>query len=195
MLNRPELSPQSEAKSLLDESRSLWREAPVWRTLTITTLVLTAMTSAVLILQQPASTVQASRPEAEAQHSSVAKSPENSTCGIKPGPLFPDGSGKIIGFLSQSEASDLLQRTEMQLRARINPHYLTNLRAVVEPSGFSGGRRYIAIVPKTLAVRVGDQIEYAGGYTDTSMPCHYIPNLISRVIEPPASADGTSSPR
>ncbi len=86
------------------------------------------------------------------------------------------------------EAQALLQRTEVQLHANINPGYISNLRAVVSPDG---QKRIVAIVLASITVKAGDQVVYSGAYRDQSLPCHYMPNLISSVQDGAAVAGDT----
>lgn len=81
----------------------------------------------------------------------------------------------------------MLQRTQAQFQAKINPAYVSNLRAVISPDGV---HRLFVLVPGGMTVKIGDQVEFAGAYRDASLPCHYVPNLIGKLISAP-NADGT----
>ena len=73
-----------------------------------------------------------------------------------------------------------MQRTQAQLHAQLNPAYVNNLRAVITPEGTE--LRFIALVPASMTVKTGDVVEFNGGYKDPSLPCAYVPNLVSRII-------------
>jgi hypothetical protein len=192
MENRIELVPSSETAGVLNESRALWREAPAWRRLTITTLVLTAATISISVMQPETPVVQENQAEAAVQHSEPSVPSEKWTCGLSPGTHGRGGRGKVVEFLTAAQALKVLQRTETQKHGSINPEYLSNLRARVELEGGFAGMRTVALVPTTLTVHIGDHVEFAGAYTDASMPCHYIPQLISRVINPDKSSGSVS---
>jgi uncharacterized membrane protein len=130
----------------------------------------------------------ASRTAAEVHiQSAASRAAARSACPLKPGPIFPGGGGKVAGFLSVQKAQALLHSTEAQLHAKINPKYVNNPRAILS----SNGQSVIAIVPASMSVKVGDQVEYSGGYTDPSLPCHYVPNLISGILHQAASGDSS----
>jgi hypothetical protein len=109
-----------------------------------------------------------------------------SSCPLQSGVLSPVGAGKVVGFMSSEQAVDLTHRTEAERQAKLNPAYINNLRVFVQPDGSS--KRSVAIVPETMTVKVGDQVEFAGAYRDASLPCHFMPPLISKVADPAAPA-------
>jgi hypothetical protein len=102
-----------------------------------------------------------------------------SSCPLKPGLLSPAGAGKVVGFMSSEQALDLTRRTEAERQAKLNPAYINNLRVFVGPDG--SPIRFIAIVPTTMTIKIGDQVEFGGAYRDPSLPCHYMPPLISKI--------------
>lgn len=161
---------------------SLWRNAPAWRNLVIGAAGLTAFTVATPFL---------SRTNELAVDAGKAVAEPQSSCPLKPGPIFPGSSGKVVGFLLQEQAQTLTQRTEAQLQAKLNPAFVNNLRAVITPEGTQS--RLVALVPATMAVNIGDQVVFTGGYKDPSLPCHYMPNLISKIISPAAPAGDVPS--
>jgi len=161
---------------------SLWRDAPAWRNLVGGAACLTALAVATPFFGR------ANAPAAgESAKVSEKTAPEpQSSCPLKPGLLSPAGAGKVVGFMSLEQARDLTQRTEAERQAKLNPLYIDNLRAFVRPDG--SPMRFIAIVPATLAVKIGDQVEFGGAYRDPSLPCHYMPPLISKIAGPAAPA-------
>jgi len=47
----------------------------------------------------------------------------------------------------------------------------------------ANGQRTIAAIPPDMTVKVGDLVVLNTRYRDHSLPCHFIPLTISRVIE------------
>jgi hypothetical protein len=168
----PDLQPQASPQKQKLPEHSLWRDAPGWRNLFIGAACLTALSIGTPFLSGTAEPVSRS----------VQTAADMPSCPLKPGPITPGNAGKVVGFLTPQEAQDLLQRTQTQVQAQINPAYLTNQRALITPEGTQA--RITALVPLTMTVKIGDQVAFNGGYRDISLPCHYIPNLISTVVSP-----------
>lgn len=92
-----------------------------------------------------------------------------------------DGEGVVAGFLSPESAAALLTRTEASVGAKINPAFAQNLRASLSVKTGQGSRRVVALVPNGMIVKPGDRVAFTRGHRDMSLPCNYIPNLISTV--------------
>ena len=41
----------------------------------------------------------------------------------------------------------------------------------------------MAVVPQNTAVKIGDLVELDGRYRDQSLPCHFFPWTINRVVD------------
>lgn len=90
------------------------------------------------------------------------------------------GQGRIVGFLSRERAAQLMTLTQQRANARINPDYVSNIRAIImQPDG----RRVVVLVPPGMAVKPGDRVAFASGHRDWSMACGYIPNLIIGLLQ------------
>ena len=63
----------------------------------------------------------------------------------------------------------------------INPDYLANPRSLVHLDGSPDGSRSVYLVPNGVTVALGDHVQVAGGHVDASLPCHYIPNLVTKL--------------
>jgi hypothetical protein len=183
----PELAPRPVERGVLGHASVLWSQAPAWRRLTVGACTLTLVTcvlsmSDILIARDPsvpAPPSQQPRLLAAPTSQSNAEGMPAASCSLPNGQIFLSGAGTVVGFLSPQQASDLLQKTQVQLHANINPLFLTNLRAQIDtPSG-----RVIALVPTTMTVRPGDQVQFSGAHRDFSLPCHYVPNLINGFIK------------
>jgi hypothetical protein len=90
-------------------------------------------------------------------------------------------TGRVVRFLSAQEALDLVQVSQQLANGTLDPDYLTQQRVALD-----GGAT--VLVPHSMTVRLGDTVEFAGGHRATHLPCHYVPNLISRVIAPGAES-------
>jgi hypothetical protein len=180
----PEPLPQTAERGLIEQCGALWHEAPRWRNLALAALGLTAGAVAIALFEPTREAIPTvPQPATEAQTSTSDFA--NTSCGMKPGTHSPGGTGQVVGFLTPAEALNAIQRTETRAQANISPEYLTNLRTVIERDGPSGKvHDIIALVPASMTVKLGDQVAYDGLHSDPKLPCHYVPNLISRVLVP-----------
>lgn len=88
-------------------------------------------------------------------------------------------SGRVIRFLTPQQALALVERSQAHANGTIDPDYLTQQRAVLDIGK-------TVLVPHNMMVNIGDTVEFVGGHRAPHLPCHYIPNLISRVAVPAA---------
>jgi len=102
-----------------------------------------------------------------------------SSCPLRPGPLSAAGAGKVVGFMPPEQALELTHRTEAERQAKLNPAYINNARVFVRPDG--SPMRFVVIVQATMTVKIGDQVEFGSAFRDSSLPCHYLPPLISQI--------------
>jgi len=65
--------------------------------------------------------------------------------------------------------------------AKISPAYLALFR--VDAQIDSTGQHTLAAIPADMNVKVGDVVELNSRYRDRSLPCHFIPWTINRVID------------
>ena len=158
---------------LVDHARSLWAAAPAWRLLLASTSALVA--SAVLTPLLLARGNEGTHPPVEPV--SAAPAPSGS-CPIANWST-PGGEGTVVGFMSAGQAASLLARTQAAVGASINPAFLHNARAIIGVPDARGGRKAIELVPLGVTVKAGDRVRYAGGFRDATLPCNYVPPLIS----------------
>jgi len=92
------------------------------------------------------------------------------------------GAVVAVRFLTRDEAMCLLQATQAHAGMSINPAYVDNVRAVVQIGSGPAPSQTTALVPNGLTVAIGARVEVVGGYVDPFLPCHYIPDLIARVL-------------
>jgi hypothetical protein len=67
------------------------------------------------------------------------------------------------------------------LGTKINPAYLALKRVEVER--FPETNTTMAAVPENLDVKIGDVVELNSRYRDPSLPCHYVPWTIDRLVD------------
>ncbi|MBY0380414.1 MAG: hypothetical protein K2W78_00615 [Xanthobacteraceae bacterium] len=158
----PEVLPQ--------EDFSLWRDAPAWRNLTLAAV---GFTVALALLPFTKTADRAGAPDQTEQIIACHGNPA--------GFAGRSGSGRVVGFLTIEQASRLLQNTQFTSRMAINPDYLANVRSLVHLDGDQDGSRSVYLVPSGLTVKMGDHVQLAGGHVDLGLPCHYIPNLITKL--------------
>ena len=81
---------------------------------------------------------------------------------------------------SADEAASRIRRVEADLGAKISPSFESLSRVVVERGD---GWSTMAVVPQNTAVKIGDLVELNGRYRDQSLPCHFVPWTINRVVD------------
>lgn len=87
----------------------------------------------------------------------------------------------ILGFLSADQAAFMIKKTEAATNVLIDPAYAGNLRVRVHPVHAPAGVRFVAIVPKGMAVQVGEQVPVLGWYASPTIACKYVPaSVIAR---------------
>jgi hypothetical protein len=94
-------------------------------------------------------------------------------------------TGKVIGFVPDEEASARTRSVEADLGAKISPAYVPLSRATVEQyqqPGRWSSTTTMAAIPEHLAVKIGDMVELSSRHRDQSLPCHFIPWTIDRLV-------------
>jgi hypothetical protein len=126
------------------------------------------------------------RPEtlqSSANGSTTPAEPMGQSCALQIADAPEHRKGRVTGFLSDEEALPETKASEAQLGAKISPAYLSLKRARVE--AYPGGGRWETGVgiPEHMAVEVGDLVELNSRYRDASLPCHFIPWTINRILD------------
>jgi hypothetical protein len=89
-------------------------------------------------------------------------------------------SGWVVEHLTTDEARRRIEMTEINSQMSISPDYLDNVRVIVRVDGTQ--RRPVVLLPRRLTVEDGRRVEFVPSHLDPSRPCHYIPNLVSRLL-------------
>jgi len=87
----------------------------------------------------------------------------------------PRGLGTITGIQDSAVARADIPLREARRGGAIDPHYLDDLRAVVQQDN---GLVDIFDVPAGMKVHVGDRVRLQGSYRSAALACSYIPILI-----------------
>jgi hypothetical protein len=154
----PQLQPASEG--IMGQCGSLLRSSPRWRFLFIAASVFTAATIAL-----PVATID--------------------RCDINMNALAPEPvffRGKVVGFLTPAQAEVVTQRVKPLVNGEVSPLYRENTRVAIERPGQSGAPPDTVLVPNGMRINIGDWVEYAARHRDTNFACHYIPQIITRVV-------------
>jgi hypothetical protein len=136
----------------------------------------------------------AGRPEGGEQPETVRPAPApsapspNIQCGA--GRKFSAGSlppqkrerGWVLRQLTTAEAGRAIKTTQANQGMEISPDYLNNIRVAVHVDGTPEGASSVVLLPHGLTAQRGRRVEFVPSHLDPSWPCHYIPNLISRLL-------------
>jgi hypothetical protein len=90
--------------------------------------------------------------------------------------------GWVLRQLTKGEAGRAIQLTQANTDMDISPDYLDNMRVSVHVDGTHEGASSVVLLPHGLTVRNGNRVEFVPSHLDPSRPCHYIPNLVSRLL-------------
>jgi hypothetical protein len=91
------------------------------------------------------------------------------------------GDGVVESFIDHATAQAMIERTQAQAGGKIDPDYVDNLRVAVR---MDDGTRASVLIPKAMAVRVGDHVAVQSSYRNAQLPCNYIPNLVTADLGP-----------
>ena len=107
-------------------------------------------------------------------------------CGLnarRPVPTSPVvGRGQVLGEMTRDQAYRMIQMTQANADMYISAAYIDNVRVMVHPEGAWIGSWVVVLLPRGLNVQTGDYVEYVHHHLDPARPCHYIPNLASRIL-------------
>ncbi|HEY2528245.1 MAG TPA: retropepsin-like aspartic protease [Xanthobacteraceae bacterium] len=94
-------------------------------------------------------------------------------------------TGLVTGFLTDEQVLAATRSVEAQLGAKVNPAYLALKHATVRGYWQNRSSETMAAVPEHMSVKVGDAVELNSRYRDPSVPCHFIPWTINRLLAQP----------
>jgi hypothetical protein len=142
------------------------------------------------IWQNPPAAPPAAKPETPRSASPAAVLPTQSAtvhddCPLQLAAEPQHVTGKVIGLISDEEASARTQSVEADLGAKISPAYVPLGRVTVEqsPQAGSWSTTTMAAIPEHMAVKIGDMVELSSRHRDQSLPCHFVPWTINRLVD------------
>ena len=198
-----------------DAEARLWDKAPAWRTLTVAASLLTlAAVATPLLLPEPSPTSTPAKAVIaanagkmllpQAPHHDVAlavppaaipapapirhaaASQAAAACGLTmPGVAHAQSPGTVAAFINPTESAVLLQQTEQQRGARIDPAYRNDPRVILRGDNGQLGR---FTVPPGVHVALGDRVMVQSPFRNTALPCNFVPALITADLGPAPKA-------
>jgi hypothetical protein len=199
------MDPAQQLLAQPDGRESLWQRAPAWRTLTVAASFLTLAAVAMPLLDPGGEEIvlaavevtpavglpplpppaQARPPARPASHASVvrpAPPPADATsCGLN-APSTPRamGGATIVGFFTAEQSQATFRNRAGMRGGEPSPTYLGNLWVRIHPDGAAPGVVRGTVLPAGMQVAIGDHVRFDGAYRDPSLPCHFVPSLITR---------------
>jgi hypothetical protein len=175
-LGRPETS------GLVAQKPTLWSTAPAWRKLVVASGLLTSLAiSAPMVLPGPdAIPSAASSPRAVGLPKEAEPTQQSCTSQLSGAPQ--PFTARVTRFVPSEQVLAVTRSVEAQEGAKISPAYLHLTRVAVEGDRPNGKFATMAAVPEYMTVKVGDLVEVNSRYRDPSLPCHFIPWTINRLV-------------
>jgi hypothetical protein len=90
---------------------------------------------------------------------------------------------QVLGQMTRDQAERMMEINQANADMYISPDFGQNIRIFVHIDEEPDGSWRVALLPSGLSVRRGDHVEIIRWHLDPSRPCHYIPPLVSRVLE------------
>lgn len=99
------------------------------------------------------------------------------------GPLapHPQDVGRVVAFEDRAMALARIQLTQSISHGQIDPAYVDNQRVHID---LGNGHIRVVLVPRGMTVSMGDIVMVQSGYRNMSLPCNYVPNLITSDLGP-----------
>jgi hypothetical protein len=156
----------------------LWSTAPAWRNLAVASGMITALAiSAPIVLSDAVGNTQPS----SGSLAQTELSQRNCPLQI---PNAPEHMmGRVANFVPVDRVLAATKEVEQQIGAKISPAYLHLKRAWVSMTPQNGASwTTFGAIPDYMTVNIGDSVELNSRYRDPSLPCHFIPWTINRVV-------------
>jgi len=175
------MQPARPKQGRIGQKSALWSTAPGWRKLVIGSGVLTSLAVSTPILLPRPETAPNTPAASHAFGAPTQSELTQQNCRSQI-PDAPDHlTARVTHFVPSEEALAITRMVEAQLGAKISPAYLPLGRASIQP--LPGGSPTIAAIPANVIVNIGDLVEVSTRYRDGSLPCHFFPWTINRVID------------
>jgi len=98
--------------------------------------------------------------------------------------------GTVMAFEDRATSLARTKRNEAELGGKIDPDFIDNQRVNVR---LSSGSYHIFIVPRTMAVRLGDAVAVQSLYKNVNRACEYIPPLVTSDLGPAPDKDSPTT--
>jgi hypothetical protein len=119
-------------------------------------------------------------------------SADSQACTLRARPVAVNaGAGTVTGFESRAVSLARIPLTEQQIGGKIDPDYVDNLRVDVH---LDSGANQSFVVPREMAVRVGDRVTAQGVHRNAALACNYFPPLITADLGPAAKPASSPAP-
>jgi hypothetical protein len=166
---------------------ALWSTAPAWRNLAICACFLTALAiSTPMVLPRP-DTVPGPQSAPQPPGSPIQADLKQRSCATARIPDAPlHVTGRVTRRVSREQALAAIRAIEASVGAQLSPAYLPLESVYIEAHLQSGVYPTMVTVPADMTVKTGDMVELTTRYRDPSLPCHFIPWKIDRLLSHPA---------
>ena len=124
----------------------------------------------------------------------AAATQPQAACGIAiSSQVLPRGGGVVIGFEGTLAAQQRMFANERVIGGPITPAFANTPRALVQIDGSApDAGSQIVVVPPGMTVGIGDHITFNAIHRDASIPCGYVPPLVTSDSGPPTTQAGAA---
>jgi hypothetical protein len=99
-------------------------------------------------------------------------------------PSAPHGyTGVVTGFLTDDQVLTITRLVEARTSSKVNPAYLPLRHVMIKGHWQNRSFETMAAIPADISVKVGDAVELSSRYRDPTLPCHFVPWTITRLLD------------
>jgi len=176
---RPQLQIGSQPAGPERLGQTLWSTAPGWRRLVIGSSVLTSVALSAPMWLPHLDTAPQTQFASHAVGPAMQSQTTQQSCSLQI-PNAPEHvTARVTRMVPSEETLAITRTVETQIGAKISPAYIALPRVAAE---INPGRVTLAAIPVNMTVKIGDEVELNSRYRDPTLPCHFIPWTINRVI-------------
>ena len=103
-------------------------------------------------------------------------------CNAQNPPAPQNYTGRVAGFVTEEQVLTITRAVEAQSGSKVNPAYLPLKHVIVRGHWQNRDLQTMAVIPAEISVKTGDAVELSSRYRDPTLPCHFIPWTITRLI-------------
>jgi hypothetical protein len=93
-----------------------------------------------------------------------------------------DYTGLVIDFLTDDQVLTITRSVEAKSGAKVNPAYPPLKHVMIRGHLQNRSFETMAAVPAHISVKIGDTVELNSRYRDPTLPCHFIPWTVKRLL-------------